>query len=157
MKDLLKKRSPQERLMIAETLLDSAIKDFPSAQPEKRTEERTKTHACDSMISRRDAIGLADNLKDDLPDDMQIADAVIAHNEGILEYQTALSLLPSAEPERKTGRWILHENQRQEDVNNGNYLYICSECGKSDIHAKTQEVPFCWWCGAKMEVEHERR
>lgn len=63
--------------------------------------------------------------------------------------------MPTAEPERKTGRWILHENQRQEDVDNGNYLYICSECGKSDIHAKTQEVPFCWWCGSKMEVEHD--
>lgn len=62
--------------------------------------------------------------------------------------------LPSAQPER-TGRWILHENQRQEDVDNGNYLYICSKCGKSDIHAKTQEAPFCWWCGAKMEAKHE--
>lgn len=62
--------------------------------------------------------------------------------------------MPSIQPtieERKTGHWILYENQRQEDVENGNYLYICSECGKSDLHAKTQEVPFCWWCGAKME------
>lgn len=53
--------------------------------------------------------------------------------------------------ERKFGYWILHENQRQEDVDNGNYLYTCSECGKSDLHAKVQEVPYCWWCGAKME------
>lgn len=57
---------------------------------------------------------------------------------------------PSAQPERKKGRWILHESQRKEDVACGNYLYICSKCGKSDIHAKTQEVPFCWWCGADM-------
>lgn len=56
----------------------------------------------------------------------------------------------ASQPERR-GKWILHENQRQEDVDNGNYLYICSECGRSDIHAKTQEVPFCWYCGAKME------
>lgn len=69
--------------------------------------------------------------------------------------ESVLQDMPTAEPERKTGRWILHENQRQEDVDNGNYLYICSECGKSDIHAKTQEVPFCWWCGSKMEVEHD--
>ena len=62
----------------------------------------------------------------------------------------ALEYAPTIEPERKRGKWILHENQRQEDVNNGNYLYACSECGKSDIHAKTQEVPFCWWCGADM-------
>ena len=63
---------------------------------------------------------------------------------------------PTIEPERKTGKWVLHENQRQEDVDNGNYLYVCSECGKSDLHAKTQEVPFCWWCGSEMrEGEQE--
>lgn len=50
------------------------------------------------LISRQAAIELADTLKDDLPDDERIADAVIAHNEGVLEYQTKLSLLPSAEP-----------------------------------------------------------
>ena len=54
------------------------------------------------LISRQAAIALADSLKDDLPDDERIADAVMAHNDGILEYQTALSLLPSAQPERLT-------------------------------------------------------
>ena len=53
----------------------------------------------DSLISRQAAIALADSLKDDLPDDERIADIVMAHNEGILEYQTKLSLLPSAQPE----------------------------------------------------------
>ena len=66
---------------------------------------------------------------------------------------TALLELPSAQPERKKGRWILYENQRQEDVDNDNYLYICSECGKSDLHAKTQKVPFCWNCGSRMDGE----
>lgn len=51
------------------------------------------------LISRQAAIALADTLKDDVPDDERIADAVMAHNEGILEYQTKLSLLPSAQPE----------------------------------------------------------
>ena len=57
----------------------------------------------DDLISRQAAIALADSLKDDLPDDERIADAVMARNEGILEYQTKLSLLPSAQPEQ---RWI---------------------------------------------------
>lgn len=52
----------------------------------------------DNLISRKAATELADNLKDDLPDDERMADAVMAHNEGILDYQTALSLLPSAQP-----------------------------------------------------------
>ena len=31
------------------------LEQFPSAQPEKRTEERTETHSCD-LISRQEAI-----------------------------------------------------------------------------------------------------
>ena len=53
--------------------------------------------------------------------------------------------------ERNTGKWILDYEQDPSEVFNGNYRYICSECGKKDIHARTQEVPFCWHCGAKME------
>lgn len=63
-------------------------------------------------------------------------------------------VIRTALDERKQGKWIVHENQRQEDVDNGNYLYVCSECGKSDIHAKTQKVPFCWWCGARMDGDN---
>ena len=48
--------------------------------------------------------------------------------------------------ERKTGRWILCG-----DEDNGNAMYKCSLCFHSDIQAKSQVVPYCWWCGAKME------
>jgi hypothetical protein len=51
---------------------------------------------------------------------------------------------------RPTGEWIMWENQRDEDVANGNYLYSCSNCGHADVHAKTQSVPYCWYCGARM-------
>ena len=60
---------------------------------------------------------------------------------------------PSVTPQPKTGKWMLCDNQRQEDINNGNYMYTCTNCLRSDVHAKTQKVPYCWWCGAKMEVE----
>lgn len=53
---------------------------------------------CDDCISRQAAIDLADELKDDLPDDDRLSDMVMSHNEGILEYQTKLSLLPSVTP-----------------------------------------------------------
>lgn len=52
-------------------------------------------NTCGDAISRQSAIFLASDLKQDLPDDERIADMVMAHNEGILEYQTQLSLLPS--------------------------------------------------------------
>lgn len=55
--------------------------------------------------------------------------------------------------ERKKGKWLLSDEQRREDTDNGNYLYFCSNCLRSDVHAKTQEVPYCWWCGADMRGE----
>lgn len=105
-----------------------------------------------NLISRQDAI---EELRDVIVKDVQSGDELTdGYNDGIDMAITVISKLPSSQPERKKGRWILHENQRQEDVDNGNYLYVCSECGKSDIHAKTQEVPFCWWCGSEMREEH---
>lgn len=59
--------------------------------------------------------------------------------------------LPPAEPELKTGRWILSEFQDEDDTRNDNYLYICSNCGKSDLQAKSVKVSYCWNCGAYME------
>ena len=51
------------------------------------------------LISRQSAIFLASDLKQDLPDDEHLTDMVMAHNEGILEYQTQLSLLPPVNPQ----------------------------------------------------------
>ena len=61
---------------------------------------------CEDAISRQSAIFLASDLKQDLPDDEHITDMVMAHNEGILEYQTQLSLLPPVTPQQNTGHWI---------------------------------------------------
>ena len=54
--------------------------------------------------------------------------------------------LPSAQPERKKGKWI---HIRAE--NDGNHFYECSECGHGDMHMPNIEVPYCWNCGARME------
>lgn len=58
---------------------------------------------------------------------------------------------PTIEPERKNGHWILSDYQVKEDTDNGNYRYYCSNCSHADIHARTVDVPYCWYCGAKME------
>ena len=52
---------------------------------------------------------------------------------------------------QKTGHWI--EVREEDDC--GNMWYMCSECTHGDIHAKTQVVPYCWWCGSRMESEGE--
>lgn len=51
-----------------------------------------------------------------------------------------------AEP--KHGRWI---EEGLVDGNQNRYCR-CSECGKGDTQAISQRVPYCWWCGAKMDL-----
>ena len=105
------------------------IKDLPSAQPEP----------CEDAINRQAAIALANSLKDDLPDDERIADLVMAHNEGILEYQTKLSLLPSAQPE--TAKRIVGKSR------NGMTLwYQCDMCNEP-VDAQDN---FCRGCGRRL-------
>ena len=68
------------------------------------------------------------------------------------DYAVPVSYLKQLPPaDRPTGEWIKSEFQNEEDVQNDNYLYNCSECGRGDLHAKGQIVPYCWWCGAMIK------
>ena len=66
--------------------------------------------------------------------------------------ENAIGNLPSAEPERKTGRWL--------ELTNTNHTYVCSVCGRMLVNITdgknmvSKKYPFCH-CGAKMEVEDE--
>ncbi len=67
---------------------------------------------------------------------------------------TQIKAVPSADVQPvRHGHWMLYEAQNRDDVDNGNYLYFCSNCNHGDVHAKTVEVPFCWFCGARMDGE----
>ena len=59
-------------------------------------------------------------------------------------------VMDQEEQEPKTGHWIYVGEENEEETKNGNFRYVCSECGFSDVHAKTTYVPYCWHCGAKM-------
>lgn len=61
------------------------------------------------------------------------------------EISKQLKQLPSAQPERKTGRWIPHEDEDGE-----HYGDKCSECGEWYVmpYGKTN---FCPNCGADMK------
>jgi hypothetical protein len=64
--------------------------------------------------------------------------------------------LPSVAPqEPRKGHWIFVGEENEEETRNDNFRYICSECGYSDIHAKSTYVPYCWHCGAKMAEQEE--
>ena len=73
--------------------------------------------------------------------------------------ENAPSVVPTGrknrQVERAEGEWVLSERQSQADNDNGNYAYVCTNCNHTDIHAKTQKVPYCWWCGAKMKGAEE--
>lgn len=98
---------------------------------------------CEDAISRQSAIFLANDLKQDLPDDEHLADIVMAHNEGVSEYQTQLSLLPPVNPQSKTGHWI--------DTDEGFSPCKCSECETVEF----KKSKYCPNCGAKMQEIEE--
>ena len=97
-------------------------------------------------ISRQAAIDALMNINDiarpiSAADNMYLIDRAEAMKE--------LMRLPSTEP--KTGRWIRWKEQDKQDLANGNALYECSNCGHTDLQAEVLEVPYCWYCGARME------
>ena len=96
---------------------------------------------------RQSAILLASDLKQDLPDDEHIADMVMAHNEGILEYQTQLSLLPPVTPQPKTGHWIRVDKDKCK----------CDQCEVISFIAMypNGDKNYCPNCGTKMQAESE--
>ncbi len=64
-------------------------------------------------------------------------------------------LIHKKELERPTAEWILRPRELQDEIEvaNGNYSYECSNCKHGDLQSKSVEVPYCWFCGAKMKKE----
>ena len=54
--------------------------------------------------------------------------------------------------QQNVGHWIVEDD----DIGNDNIYCKCSNCGHGDEHAKGQEVPYCWWCGAKMAEREDK-
>ena len=64
-------------------------------------------------------------------------------------YAERLEQLPSAQPERKKGKWIRHD-----EIKNvyGGICIECSECGEKYVVQHILDEKYCRNCGAKMEV-----
>lgn len=78
--------------------------------------------------------------------------------------KTRLWLLPSAEPEQKTGKWIKTITSIEKDEKDGDrFSYIgitpywyCSECGtKYEPALANTVIKYCYNCGARMVGEGE--
>jgi len=98
----------------------------------------------DDLISRQAAIDAIDRL--DIPEDMCVFE-ILSHIE--LE----IGNLPSAQPERKRGKWI------EDDDGWDEVIWRCSECDAVftlvDGTPKENEYYFCPHCGADMRGEQD--
>ena len=100
------------------------------------------------LIRRQDAIDACERQKD------KTAKGEIGsfYNTIIQHDIDAIEQLPSAEPERKTGKWrLLDENNDKA----GYRTLSCSVCGNTFNCVPKWKYRFCPNCGAKMEDEEE--
>ena len=106
------------------------IEDLPSAQPEP----------CEDAVSRADVIDMLEMYPFTEYSEYEAAREVVKR-------------LPSAQPERKNGKWLPDNNSVYE------MRFVCSECKESQVVPTigfTKYKPiwdFCPNCGARMEGE----
>ena len=108
---------------------------IPSAQPEERTNEHTKTHACD-LISRQAVLSLPKSTTKTLGGE------IVSESVEISDIEE----LPSVQPEPTRGEWEIYEISPFDGEG-----CRCSEC-------RFEGVPywnFCPNCGADMRGEKE--
>ena len=120
------------------------IENLPSAQTEKIIRCRDCKHRpepCEDTISRQAAIALAKDIC------VPIKDGTVYKHRCI--DPDAIKELPSAQPERKTGRWI----DGKLDWHGIAMERYCSECGQLLTSAKTIKMSFCPNCGSDMREE----
>lgn len=89
------------------------------------------------LIERQKAIDAVLELSEKMKDEMLFIDAIVDEIEN----------LPSAEPERKTGKWIWHPEQK--NIYGGKYVE-CSACGEKYLVQYIEDEKFCRNCGAEM-------
>lgn len=52
----------------------------------------------------------------------------------------------------KHGRWQITDADPDDA---GNFWYVCTQCNHGDRHAPEVYVPYCWYCGARMDGDSE--
>ena len=105
----------------------------------------------DDLISRQAAIDAVMNTE-------PVFDVNLDPYQKTKDVIKALSELPSAQPERKTGRWTSGDKMRDYPrVPYRAWKTYCSECCEEallDMDCSDYMLtPYCPNCGAKMEVE----
>ena len=127
-----------------------AIEALPSVQPEKRTNERTETHARD-CISRQEAIEVIDAVFPVDPMKSEYAQWIAC---GAALAKTYVEQLPSAQPERKRGKWLRYgEDGNPNEVDT--VFWQCDQCLERYTGRTTRIPHFCPNCGADMRGDSD--
>ena len=145
-------RCGEEHAQLAEWLKE--LRERRTAESEKRTEERTKTHACD-CISRRAAIKEAFPVRCEgdvyMMVQVETLEGLPSVESDLSEYSDKLWKTAyergkaEALAERKTGKWI--------PVMNGRGGHCCNRCNgyaPSYMNGDEHLSDFCHNCGAYM-------
>ena len=111
--------------------------------------------AIDAVYERIHQIGYEDNPKvlsvrqviRDLPSAEPYTDEEIQRMSDLEQAEIDKAYELGKESMRKKGKWIPIGDVDSDN----NQLYECNQCHKSDLHAVNVDVPYCWYCGAKME------
>ena len=99
------------------------------------------TEPCEDTISRQAAID-ATWSEPSYTDPLNV----------LTEVRDRLKALPSAQPERKKGKWIRHD-----EIKNvyGGICIECSECGEKYVVRHILDEKYCRNCGADMRGEKD--
>ena len=146
----LKKRTPQERLIIAKTLLETVLDDMPFVEKAQLSGEDATKDATSDLISRKEAIDAVEfGITYAKAIDVNTGESKELFKEGNDALKKAverLKELPSAEPERKKGEWI-YDNPN---------TFKCSKCNKYlGIGCGNMKMNFCPNCGADMRGDSD--
>lgn len=111
---------------------------------------------CTDAISRQAVLEVLNKMDRYVADELTLCDKErkFPQNEVFIVddvYEEIVEQLPPVTPAEKVGHWIA----RGLVDSNGNRIYECSECHHSDTQAATMIVPYCWYCGARMQEVEE--
>jgi len=102
----------------------------------------------------------ADALKDELELADFETDSRMFGGQTVLFKDSVFKIVDSAptispDEVRGVGKWIKREKVRPNLPDDSDYEFECSCCGWRDLHNAKMIVPYCWHCGAKMEVSED--
>ena len=131
--------------------LNETAQSTNGCKPKTQLSTEDTTFDC---ISRREAIDVLKMGEEFLNRALDNTDIVGAERE---KYEWGLGLiescisdmkeLPSVQPERKTGKWIVDGVR----FKGGHDWMHCSECGRETLNTPIERTNYCPNCGARME------